>query len=135
MPGSLHSRAVSAATVGSPRPPVTAATLAVLQFLAAALGVIVLLGNGTLDSELSAGDVGLAIGAAVAGAALVGTTWAGLRFGFYLQLLLAPAAITWGATTMTQEENPGLPLVVAGAVWLLLLLAPPSRNWFLRPQD
>lgn len=108
--------------------------LATVQFIAAGAAVVVLLGNGTVDGELTGGDIAKAVGVALVGAAVIGSTTAGGRIGWWVQLVLAPVALAFGAITMTQDESPGLPALVVGAIWLLLLLLPPTRTWFLRPQ-
>lgn len=112
----------------------TATLLATVQFLAAGAVVVVLLGNGTVDGELTGGDIAEAVAAALVGAAVIGSTTAGGRIGWWVQLVLAPVALAFGGITMLQDEPPGLPVLVLGAVWLLLLLVPPTRAWFLREQ-
>lgn len=116
------------------RLPPTAALLAFIQFLAAGAGVVVLLGNGTVDGELTGGDIVKAVGVALVGAAVIGSTTAGGRIGWWVQLVLAPVALAYGLITMLQDESPGLPALVVGVLWLLLLILPPTRRWFLRPQ-
>ena len=115
------------------RPPATVTTLAVLQFLAAAATVIVLLGNGTLDGELGAGDVAIAVGAALVGAAIVGATWSGGRWAWWLQLVLALVAAVYGGITMVTDASPGSPVFALGVLWMALALLPSSRDWYLRP--
>ncbi|MBA2281389.1 MAG: hypothetical protein M3527_03025 [Actinomycetota bacterium] len=108
--------------------PLLVTALAVLQFVAAGAGAIVLLGNGTLDSELSPLDVAAAVGVAILGALVVGTSWNGGRAGWLLQLVLAAAALVWGVLLVLDDKTP----VVVGAavVWLTLLNVPRHRRWF-----
>ena len=108
--------------------------LAAVQFIAAGAAVVVILGNGTVDGELTTSDILRAVAAALVGAGVIGSTTAGGRIGWWVQLVLAPVALAFGTITMLRDESPGLPVLVLGAVWLLLLLVPPTRNWFLREQ-
>jgi len=107
--------------------------LGVLQFLVAAAAVIFVLGEGSNDGELSAGDIGVAVAVACVGGAIFSATWGGGRIGWWTQLVLAVAACAWGAITMVADGGPGLPVLVIGVLWLALALLPPSRAWFLRP--
>lgn len=114
------------------RPP-TVVVLATLQFLAAGALCIVRLGDGTLDGDLSAGDVAVAIAIAVVGAAVVGATWSGHRAGWYGELLLTLASLVWGIIALVLDAEYTELALVGGAVWLLLLVLPPSRAFYLRP--
>lgn len=116
----------------APARPLTVTTLGVIQFLVAAVAVIVVLGAGSEDGELGAGDVGLAVLAACVGGAIFSATWAGGRIGWWCQLVLAFLGTAWGLVTLLTDESPGAPVVVVGVLWLALALLPASRNWFLR---
>ena len=116
----------------APTRPLTVTALGVLQFLAGAAAVIVVLGVGSEDGELSAGDVGLAVAAACVGGAVFSATWSGGRIGWWSQLVLALAGTVWGLATLLTDRAPGLPVVVVGVLWLALALLPASRSWFLR---
>jgi hypothetical protein len=115
-----------------PTRPLTVTTLGVLQFLVAAVGVIVVLGIRSEDGELSAGDIALAVAAACVGGAVFSATWAGGRIGWWCQLVLAVLVTATGAVTMLTDRAPGLPVFVVGVLWLALALLPASRSWFLR---
>lgn len=100
-----------------------------MQFLVTCLGCVVLLGNGAVDGQLGADDVLLAIGAAVGGAALAGTTWSGVRAAFPFQLL---AAVALGvAAALLADDIVRTAGVVAGVVWLVALNIPSTRRWFV----
>jgi hypothetical protein len=114
------------------RLPITAGLLAFVQFVAAGAGVVVQLGNGTVDGELAGGDIAKAVGIALVGAAVIGSTTSGGRIGWWVQLVLAPVCLAFGLITMLGDNPPGLPALIVGALWLLLLVLPPTRNWFLR---
>jgi hypothetical protein len=107
--------------------------LGALQFVAFAVGCVVLLGDGTLDGELSVADVAAAVAVALLGALVVGSTWSGGRVGWWLELALAVITIAWGAVSGASGDGPGYPLVAAGVVWFGLAVLPQSRAWFLRP--
>lgn len=115
------------------RRPITAVVLATLQFLAAGALCVVRLGDGTLDGELTAGDVAVAVVIALIGAAIVGATWSGHRAGWYGELLLGLVCLGWGAIAFLLDAEYAVPTLVAGAVWLVLLVLPPSRSFYLRP--
>ena len=117
------------------RRPIPVVALATLQFLTAGALCVVRLGDGTLDGELSVGDVLSAIAIAVGGAAVVGATWSGHRVGWYAQLLLALSAVVWGAVTLAVDTFPGWPVLAGGIVWLALLILPSSRRFYLRPAE
>lgn len=116
-----------------PTRPLPVTVLGVLQFLVAAAAVIFILGEGSNDGELAAGDIGLGIAAACVGGAVFSATWAGGRVGWWAQLVLAVAAAAWGAVTVVADRGPGVPAFVIGVLWLALALLPASRDWFLRP--
>jgi hypothetical protein len=116
----------------APARPLTVTTLGVLQFLVAAVAVIVVLGIRSEDGELSAGDVGLAVAAACVGGAIFSATWAGGRIGWWCQLVLAVLGSAWGLVTLLTDDAPGAPVLVVGVLWLALALLPASRNWFLQ---
>ncbi len=116
------------------RRPLPLTVLGALQFAAFAVGCVVLLGDGTLDGELSAADIAAAVGVALLGALVVGSTWSGGRVGWWLELGLALVTVAWGAGTAAAGDAPGYPLVIAGVVWFALAALPQSRTWFLRPQ-
>jgi hypothetical protein len=108
--------------------PVLVTILAVLQFVGAGAAAIVLLGNGTLDSELSPLDIGAAVLMAVLGATVVGSTWNGGRGGWIFQLVTAIAVAAFGAFRVVEGD---LPYIVGLAVvWLALLVVPTHRTWF-----
>ncbi len=108
--------------------PLLVSALAVLQFVATGAGAIVLLGNGTIDSELSPLDVAGAVGVAILGAFVVGSSWNGGRVGWIFQLVLSMAAIAWGIVLVLDDKTP---IVVGlGVLWLLLLNIPAHRRWF-----
>lgn len=108
--------------------PFLVTVLAGLQFLAVGACCIVLLGNATLDSELSPLEVGAAVGVALAGAIVVGSSLNGGRVGWALQVALALAAIGLGVVLVVDGQ---LPVVLAaGVVWLVLLVVPTHRRWF-----
>jgi hypothetical protein len=94
---------------------------------------MVLLGDGTLDGELSVADVAAAVGAALVGALVVGSTFSGGRYAWWLELALGAVAVVWGATSYATDDLPGLPVAVLGIVWLGITAMPQSRAWFLRP--
>ena len=116
----------------APARPLTVTALGVLQFLVAAAAVIFILGEGSNDGELAAGDVGLGVLAACVGGAVFSATWAGGRIGWWAQLVLALGAAAWGVATLLMDRGPGLPAFVVGVLWLALALLPASRAWFLR---
>ena len=116
------------------RRPLPLTVLGALQFAAFAVGCVVLLGDGTLDGELSAGDIAAAVGVALVGALVVGSTWSGGRVGWWFELALAVATTAWGAIIAASEEAIGYALVGAGVVWFAVAALPQSRTWFLRPQ-
>lgn len=113
--------------------PLTLTILGALQFAGFAIAVVVLLGDGTLDGALSGADVARAVGLALLGAVVVGSTWSGARLAWWFELALATGAVAWGALTTLSDDPPGYPVLAAGAICLALLLLPSSRNWFLRP--
>ena len=92
------------------RPPVTAVTvLAGLQFLAAGAGAIVLLGNGTLDGELSPLDIAGAVGVAIVGAArgrLDLERWDGSAGSSSWRC--RPSAIGWGVALVLDDKTPAV---------------------------
>ena len=116
----------------APTRPLTVTILGVLQFLVAAVAVIVVLGIRSEDGELSAGDVGLAVAAASVGGAVFSATWAGGRIGWWCQLVLAVLGSAWGLASALTDRAPGVPAFVVGVLWLALALLPASRTWFLR---
>lgn len=116
----------------APTRPPTVTTLGVLQFVVAAVAVIVVLGIRSEDGELSAGDVGLAVGAACVGGAIFSATWSGGRIGWWSQLVLAVLGSVWGLVTLLTDQVPGAPGLAVGVLWLALALLPSSRSWFLR---
>lgn len=122
---------VAPAPTPTSRPPFAAGALATLQFLVTCLGCVVLLGNGAIDGQLGAGDVLLAIGAAIVGAAVAGTTWSGVRGAFPIQLLAAVALGAAAAVLVADDtlRNAG---VAAAVVWLVALNIPSTRRWFVR---
>lgn len=120
---------VAAVSTQPRRPPFAAAALATVQFLVTCLGCVVLLANGAVDGQLGADDVLLAIGAAVGGAALAGTTWSGVRAAFPFQLL---AAVALGvAAALLTEDTVRIAGVAAAVVWLAALNIPSTRRWFV----
>lgn len=111
------------------RPPIAAGTLAAVQFLVTCLGCVVLLGNGSIDGQLGADDVLLAIGAAVLGTAVAGTTWSGVRAAFPVQLL---GAVALGAAAVVLTDGTvRVAGVAAAVVWLVALNIPSTRRWFI----
>lgn len=117
------------------RRPIPAVALATLQFLVAGALCVVRLGDGTLDGELSAGDVAAAVAIAVLGAIVVGATWSGHRLGWYFELLLALATAVWGVVSLELDTGVGVPLLVGGVLWLTRLLPPSSRTFYLRSTE
>lgn len=115
-----------------PARPLTVTTLGVLQFLVAAVAVIVVLGVRSEDGELGAADVGLAVGAACVGGAIFSATWAGGRIGWWCQLVLAALGTIWGLVTLLTDAAPGAPAFAVGVLWLALALLPASRRYYLR---
>lgn len=113
--------------------PLALTVLGTLQFAAFGIACVVLLGDGTLDGELSSTDVGLAIGVALAGAVVVGSTWSGGRIALWVEVALAIGAVAWGAATTASDDAPGPALVALGVLWLAIIALPRSRAWFLRP--
>lgn len=120
---------VAAVSTQPRRPPFAAGALATVQFLVTCLGCVVLLGNGAIDGQLGANDVLLAIGAAVGGAAVAGTTWSGVRAAFPLQLLAAVALAV--AAVLLAGDTVRTAGVAAGVVWLVVLNIPSTRRWFV----
>lgn len=119
-----------AATSTSTRPPFAAGALAAVQFVVTCLACVVLLGNGAVDGQLGTDDVVVAIGAALVGAGVAGSTWAGIRIAFPIQLLLAvglgiAAVLLVGGTVRTAG-------VIAAVGWLGALIIPGTRRWFMR---
>jgi hypothetical protein len=114
--------------------PLALTVLGVLQFAAFGVACIVLLGNGTLDGELSASDIVSAVLVALAGALVVGSTWSGGQVGWWFELVAAAAAVAWGMVSGVTDNAPGYPLAAAGVVWFGLAAVPQSRTWFLRQQ-
>ena len=112
--------------------PLILTTLGALQFAAFGAGCVVLLGERTLDGELTAGDVAVAVGVALVGAFVVGSTWSGGRPGWWFQLVLGVGALAWGVVSTVADEAPGVAVFAAGVLWLAGLLLPQSRAWFLR---
>jgi hypothetical protein len=113
--------------------PIALTVLGALQFLAFGVVCVVLLGDGTLDGELSAGDIALAVGVAILGAIVVGITWNGSRVAWWFELALAAVAIVWGLVTGAADDLPGYALAACGAVSGAVVALPSSRQWFLRP--
>ncbi len=121
---------MAAVSTQTRRPPFAAAALATVQFLVTCLGCVVLLANGAIDGQLAADDVLLAIGAAIGGAALAGTTWSGVRAAFPFQLL---AAVALGvAAALLTKDTVRIAGVAAAVVWLAALNIPSTRRWFMR---
>ena len=114
--------------------PLALTVLGVLQFAAFGVACIVLLGNGTLDGELSTVDIVGAVLVALVGALVVGSTWSGGQLGWWFELAAAAAAVAWGMISGVADDAPGYPLAAAGVVWFGLAAVPQSRAWFLRPQ-
>ena len=123
--------APSRSGAAAPSRPLTVTTLGVLQFLVAAVAVIVVLGVRSEDGELGASDVGLAVAAASVGGAIFSATWAGGRIGWWCQLVLAALGTIWGLVTLLGDAAPGAPAFAVGVLWLALALLPASRTWFL----
>lgn len=113
--------------------PIPLTALGVLQFAGFAVACVVLLGDGTLDGALTAGDVVRAVAVALVGALVVGSTWSGGRLGFWFELALAGATAAWGALTTVADDPPGYPVLAAGVLWLAVVVLPSSRTWFWRP--
>jgi hypothetical protein len=109
-----------------PHRPLALTALGALQFLGFGVACMVLLGDGTLDGELSAADVAAAVGVALLGALVVGSTFSGGRYAWWFELALAAVVIAWGALVFP-------PAAAFGAVWLAITALPQSRTWFLRP--
>lgn len=108
--------------------PVLLKALSVLQFVATGLLAIVVLGQGTLDSELSPVDVLAAIAVAVVGATAATSTWNGGRLGWVFQLVVAVGLAGFGVWRLLEGD---VPYLLGGAVaWLALLLIPAHRTWF-----
>lgn len=118
-----------------PRRPLALSALGALQFAAFGIACVVLLGEGTEDGALSGGDIGRAVGVALLGAVVVGSTWSGGRVAWWFELLLALATIGWGAATGAADDLPGWPLAALGVVWLGVVALPQSRTWYLRPLE
>ena len=114
--------------------PLALTVLGVLQFAAFGVACVVLLGDGTLDGELSTGDIVLAVVVALVGAVVVGSTWSGGQVAWWFELATAAVAVAWGMITGVGEDAPGYPLAAAGVVWFGIAAMPQSRAWFLRPQ-
>jgi len=113
--------------------PIALSLLGALQFAGFGIACVLLLSDGTLDGELSAGDIALAVGAALVGALVVGSTWSGGRLGWWFELALALGAIGWGAATAASDDPPGYPMAAAGVLSLGIIVLPHCRAWFLRP--
>ena len=116
------------------RRPLALTVLGALQFAAFGLACVILLGDGTLDGELSTGDILAAVVVALAGALVVGSTWSGGQVGWWFELAAAATAVAWGMISGVADTGPGYPLAAAGVVWFGLAGAPQSRAWFLRQQ-
>ena len=114
--------------------PLALTVLGALQFAAFGVACVVLLGDGTLDGELSTGDIVLAVLVALAGALVVGSTWSGGQVGWWFELVAAAVAIAWGMISGVGDDAPGYPLAAGGVLWFGLAALPQSRAWFLRPQ-
>lgn len=111
-----------------PRRPLALTVLGALQFVAFAAACVIALGEGTEDGALSGGDIARAVGVAFAGALVVGCTWSGGRVAWWFELVLGAALVAAAVAT-------GIPALAAGGIlWLGIVLLPPSREWFLRPQ-
>lgn len=117
--------------------PAALTVVGALQFAAFGAACIVLLGDATLDGELSAADVARAVGVALLGALVVGSTWYGGRVGWWMQIALALVVLALGVATSGDDTAavPGLALAVGAVLWLALLALPQSRQWFLRPVE
>lgn len=113
------------------RRPIALTVLGGVQFAGFGVACILLLGNGTLDGELSAGDITLAVGVALLGALIVGSTWSGGRVAWWFELAVGVVAVAWGLAT--GDGAPGLPLATGGLLSLAVAALPQSRAWFLRP--
>ncbi len=113
--------------------PVALTVLGAIQFVGFAVGCMVLLGDGTLDGELSAADVAVAVGVALAGALVVGSTFSGGRLAWWFELVLGLAVVGWGVVAALDGDGLGLPAVALGVLWLAVAVLPGSRAWFLRP--
>jgi hypothetical protein len=116
-----------------PSRPVLLTALGALQFLGFAVACMVLLGDGTLDGELSVADVAGAVAVAIAGALVVGSTFSGGKVAWWFELLLGLAAVVVGIIGFAGDDAYGLPLAALGVVWLVVAAMPQSRAWFLRP--
>jgi hypothetical protein len=118
-----------------PRRPIALTVLGALQFLAFGVVCVVLLGDATLDGELSAGDIAVAVAVAVLGAVVVGSTWGGGRVAMWFELAVAVGAIAWGSVTGAAGDAPGYPLAAAGVLCGGIVVLPQCRDWFLRPVE
>ena len=114
--------------------PLSLSVLGALQFLGFGFACIVLLGDGTLDGALTAGDIVPTVLVAILGSIVVGCSWNGGPVAWWFELGAAVVATAWGAISAAGDDAPGYPLAIAGVIWFLLVATPPSRAWFLRPQ-
>lgn len=114
--------------------PVALTALGALQFAAFAAGCVFVLGEGTVDGALTAADVVLAVGVALGGAVVVGSTWSGGRVAWWFELLLGIAVLAWGGLVgVADEDTIGYGLIGVGLIWVAIVALPQSRAWFLRP--
>lgn len=116
-----------------PHRPLALSVLGGLQFAAFGAACVILLGESTLDGALTAGDVAVAVGIALVGAVVVGSTWNGGRVALWLQIVLAIAAAAYGVVGALDDQVWGWPLAAGGGLWLAIVALPQSRAWFTRP--
>lgn len=115
------------------RPPVPVAILSGVQFAAAAAVVVVFLGNETTDGDLTVGEIIPAVLIALAGAALVGATWSGVRPFWFIEQPMAIAAGAWAAINALDGSSLWWGVVAASVLWIVTLWIPTSRRWFSSP--
>jgi hypothetical protein len=124
---------MTTATATPVRPPPAIAVVSVLLFAVAAGAVVVLLGNKTVDGDLTFVEVLPAVGLALASAALVGATWSGIKPFWYLEQPMAVAGGIWCAFAAMRGSTVWWALVAGAALWLVVLWLPSSRAWFNSP--
>jgi hypothetical protein len=117
--------------------PLALTVLGGIQFAACAAACVVLLGESTLDGELSVADVVLAVAVALVGALVVGSTWNGGRIGWVFEVALAVVTILLGAVWATSDDQAfyGYTIGAVGVLWLAIVVLPQARAWFSRPLE
>jgi hypothetical protein len=117
--------------------PVALTVLGAIQFAACGAICVVIIGESTLDGELSVSDIVLAVAVALLGALVVGSTWNGGRIGWVFEIVLAVCTILAGLLLANDEDQAfyGYTVGAVGVLWLAIVVLPQARAWFSRPLE